>query len=377
MQKRGFLCILLLALAVIFGGCSSSGDRSASQAASESAKSIDSSGSSNSLQEMKVDATNSESLKAEEPAGGQSSSKASTSGFTGQEGKAEAGKKLIYKADLTMQVKDYKKAQTDIRSTLGQAGGYIVQFSETQNEDQLEGNLVMKIPAAGFTSFIDAIGRIKHESLTQNIEGQDVTEEYVDLESRLKAKQIMEERYTTFMKKATKTDELVAFANELGQIQEEIEQAKGRMRYIDNNVSYSTVSLQLYQKNGKVQIADSGKENTPLLERAGNALTGTLHILYLFMQWLLVLLSGALPVLIIASIIGIVVWRVRRTRTRSRAAKRESFRQPPSPVAQPSDHSAAEQQEDVRMNGETTEEASEESIENRTSTSTTKDKDNE
>ena len=62
----------------------------------------------------------------------------------------------------------------------------------------------MKVPANGFSSFIDRLENIAHESLQRSIEGQDVTEEYIDLESRLKAKQIMEEQYVAFMKKRPK-----------------------------------------------------------------------------------------------------------------------------------------------------------------------------
>ncbi|WP_433943553.1 DUF4349 domain-containing protein [Paenibacillus sp. SN-8-1] len=329
MQKRGFICILVLGLSLMLGACSSSSSDMESTGHS-SAKSVAATDNNS----AKVDtATTATAADSKQPA----------SGFTNSGNKTGEDKKLIYKAELSIRVKDYRKVQTEVRAQIGQAGGYIVQFSENQNDEQLAGNFIIKIPAAGFTSFIDGIGKIKHESLEQNIEGQDVTEEYVDLESRLKAKMIMEERYTSFMKNATKTDELVKFANELGRIQEEIEQAKGRMRFIDNNVAYSTVTIHLSQSVGTAQTVDSGKENTPLVERAKDALSGTLHVLYLLLQWTVIVLSGALPILILGAVLAVVIWRVRKVRAERRAVTRAAIRKATSGEAQ--DHAVSKIEE--------------------------------
>lgn len=89
----------------------------------------------------------------------------------------------------------------------------------------------------------------------------------MDLESRLKAKQMMEAQYIDFMKKATKPADLVQFANQLGEIQEQIEQIKGRMRYIDQNVSFSTVELRLYQTEKSLTLTKTNAQG-PLGERA-------------------------------------------------------------------------------------------------------------
>ncbi|MNK27558.1 hypothetical protein D3C87_459160 [compost metagenome] len=349
MQKRGFICIFVLGLALMLGACSSSGNSTSKMELSGSTSSdmADTAHSS-----AKSDAATNSNPAKESTATTVTAkdSKQLTSGFTNSEDKEGADKKLIYKAELSMRVKDYNKVQTEIRDQTGHAGGYIVQFSENQSDQQLGGNFIIKIPADGFTSFIDGVGKIKHESLEQNIEGQDVTEEYIDLESRLKAKMIMEERYTSFMKKATKTDELVKFANELGRIQEEIEQAKGRMRFIDNNVAYSTVTIHLFQREGTVNTVDSGKENTPLMERAKDALSGTLQVLSELLQWTVIVLSGAFPILILGAVLVGVIWRVRKARTQKRAVIREELRKDTSREAQ--DHAEANIEKDNNKDSE-------------------------
>lgn len=153
-----------------------------------------------------------------------------------------------------MEVADYGAAQTEVRNMITLAGGYIIEFSENMSEYEQGGTFILKVPASGFSSFLNNLEKVKHEKLQRSIQGQDVSEEYVDLESRLKAKQMMETQYIDFMKKATKPADLVQFANQLGAIQEQIEQIKGRMRYIDQNVSFSTVELRLYQTEESIAV---------------------------------------------------------------------------------------------------------------------------
>jgi hypothetical protein len=249
-----------------------------------------------------------------------------TAGFTGKDVVAGLNKKLIYKANLTMEVEDYAAAQSEVRNMITLAGGYIIGFTESMSEFEKGGTFVMKVPAAGFSPFLNNLEKIKNEGIQRSIEGQDVSEEYVDLESRLKAKQLMESQYIEFMKKATKSADLVAFANQLGAIQEEIEQIKGRMRYIDQNVSFSTVELRLYQTDKS--IADiQKKEQGPLLSRASDALTSSLHALSVMFQWLFVFLAAALPVLIVAAIILILVLWLRKKVKRKDAAYLQQIRE--------------------------------------------------
>ncbi|WP_379161788.1 DUF4349 domain-containing protein [Paenibacillus sp. sgz5001063] len=236
---------------------------------------------------------------------------AGAAGFTGSDVVGGLNKKLIYHASLAMEVTDYAKAQTEVRNMVTLANGYIVEFSENTSEYEQGGTFILKVPASGFSSFLDQLEKIKNEKLQHKIQGQDVSEEYVDLESRLKAKQLMESQYIEFMKKATKSADLVAFANQLGAIQEEIETIKGRMRYINQNVSFSTVELRLYQTDESLNIAKT-QEKGPLMDRASDALQSSLHALSVMFQWLFVFLAAALPVLIIAAVVVVIVLWVRK-----------------------------------------------------------------
>jgi hypothetical protein len=329
MRKRGFICILLLSMLLTSCGSSNS-----DQASNQSLGKMDEKAVSTGYGEASTTSSDEKAPLADkaaapeekgvitekdlQTAAGTSTTSTSIapveklSGFNSASTAEGLNKKLIYTANLVMQVKKYAEAQSEVRNLVSLSGGYIVEFSESQSTHEVGGTFVLKVPANGFSSLLEGIEQIKHESYQQSIKGQDVSEEYVDLESRLKVKGLMETQYIEFMKKATKTTELVSFANELGKIQEEIELIKGRMRYINNNVAYSTVEIRLYQQDGIVDPALVDEEKTPLFERANEALKGTIDVLTLLFQWIVVILFGAMPIILVGGVIWLVLWMARR-----------------------------------------------------------------
>jgi hypothetical protein len=159
----------------------------------------------------------------------------------------------------------------------------------------------------------------KGDKFQRNVRAQDVTEEYVDLESRLKAKQVVESRLLSFMDKATDTKDLLSYSNELANVQEQIEQMKGRMRYIDQNVAYSTVEVRMYQKlEGSKLLDDSDERNA--FERAAAAMKGSSKAILAFLEGLVIVLAGAIPILILLAVVivplGIMYRKTRYRRSR-------------------------------------------------------------
>ena len=233
---------------------------------------------------------------------------------TGSDEAAGFNRKLIYRANLVMPVEDYSKAQTALRDLVALSGAYILQFSENANTGERGGTYTIKVAANGFVSLLDGLEKMS-PSLQRNVQGQDVTEEYVDLNSRLKAKQMVETRLLGFMEKASKTDELLAFSNELSKVQETIEQIKGRIRYLDQNVSFSTIELRMYQQTGNKPLLSDPNKLT-LQERIQKAWNSSLNVLVAVMQGILVFLAAAFPILVIALLIGIPIWVFRRKRNK-------------------------------------------------------------
>lgn len=244
--------------------------------------------------------------------GGPAPAAASGSG-TGIAAEAPAGRQIIYKANVTMEVADFASANTDINNRIHLAGGYLLQFSENQTDYEKSATLVVKVPAGGFNRFLAELESAEHKSIQRSVQGQDVSEEFVDLDARLKSKQAEEARLLDFMGKATKSDELVAFSAQIGKVQTEIEQIKGRMRYLEQNVAYSTVEIRLYQKNVKAK-AEGQQPETAFSAKLSNAFSDTAGIVLVFFQGLLVVIAGGLPILAVLAVIGIPLYFVYRAR---------------------------------------------------------------
>ncbi|WP_197080944.1 DUF4349 domain-containing protein [Gordoniibacillus kamchatkensis] len=243
-------------------------------------------------------------------------------------------RKLIYKANLVMEVADYGDAQTKLRNLAALSGAFILQFTETTNDRERSGNYTIKVAAQGFASFLDGLERIS-PSLQRSVQGQDVTEEYVDLEARLKAKQAVEARLLAFMEKAQKTDDLVAFSNELSKVQTDIEQIKGRMRYLDQNVALSTIELRMYQK---LDAKDNTKKSADptFLERLEKATAGSWKVVAEIAQGIVIVVAALLPVLVLAGIGAVVYLAVRKRRERKLQQVRAELRReaPPAETTQ-------------------------------------------
>ncbi|WP_051620520.1 DUF4349 domain-containing protein [Paenibacillus sp. UNC451MF] len=306
-------------LAVILTGCG---------AADRSKSSADSAASSESSKMVKGDSNQSSALALQNTSAkteAQPAAPAQADSYNGTGGELvdAMDRKIIYRANLTMQVDKYEEAQQQIEDAVKKTGGYVLQFSQNETTYEKSGSFVIKVPAIGFSSLLSQLEKI-HPTTQKNMQGQDVSEEYVDLTARLKAKQVVESRLIAFMEKASKTDELLAFSNELGKVQEEIERIKGRMRYLEQNVSYSTIELRLVQKVGSAAVI-KGQEGGPLYQRAVSALNGSAAVLSLIFQWIVIVAAAVLPVAIVLAVIIIPILLVRRSRRKKQVELRKKL----------------------------------------------------
>ncbi|MGA8943575.1 MAG: DUF4349 domain-containing protein [Thermoactinomyces sp.] len=156
-------------------------------------------------------------------------------------------RKVMYQANINMKVQNLEKAKEQMDAYIRNKKGYLVDSSRSRTGKEVTCRITYRIPHDSFDAFLDYLKQVAMEISSQNISGQDVTEEYVDLESRLKAKREVEKRLLALMKEATSTKDLLQVSEQLAQVQEQIEQLKGRKNYLDHRVLYSTVTIQATQ----------------------------------------------------------------------------------------------------------------------------------
>lgn len=224
----------------------------------------------------------------------------------------ETNRMIIHQASLSVNVKELDKAQANIEQKVAQYGGYIVESNVYQEDDQTSsGNMVVRIPEKHFEKFLaDAEGQAA-KVLERTVTGQDVTEQYVDLQSRVKSKRAVEERLLAFMSKAQKTEDLLKISADLAKVQEEIEVMVGKMKYLENQTSFSTVELLMYENKVIVPEIESKELNT--WEKTKKQLATSTNSLLATGSALIVFFIGNLPVLLILTLIGLgVYWFVRK-----------------------------------------------------------------
>ncbi|MGG1398216.1 DUF4349 domain-containing protein [Bacillus salipaludis] len=216
-------------------------------------------------------------------------------------------KKVIYTADLELRVKKFEQTVQRIEEKVEKYGGYIAESNVIkEGKEQVSGSIRIRIPQKYFQSFLhDAEGQAA-EVIQRNITGQDVTEEYVDLESRLKSKKVVEERLLSFMKKANKTEDLLKISADLATVQEEIETIEGKLKFLENQTSFSTVNIMLHEY--KVVVPNIDKDNLNTWEKTEKQFMKSINTLIAIVSWLVVFVIGNLPILIIISAIGLLLY---------------------------------------------------------------------
>lgn len=333
-KRKGYLTLWIAAwlfLTAVMAGCGSSGeDKASTGTSSESApqasafnSSVSSTADSNTVKNERQDTA---AASAEKPKTGAGAPPQQPGASVAGQMDAAMDRKIIYKANVTMEVADYGSANTDINNLIHLSGGYLLQFSENRTDYEQSGTLVVKVPSKGFSGFIADLEKMKPKSIQRSVQGQDVTEEFVDLEARLKSKQAEEARLLDFMNKATKSEELVAFSNQIGNVQTQIEQIKGRMRYLEQNVSYSTVEIRLYQKIAKANSTQE-KEEDGFTAKLSNALNGSAKVVLGFFKGLAIVLAAALPVLAVAAVIAVPAYFIFRNRKQRNKEMEERARE--------------------------------------------------
>lgn len=210
-------------------------------------------------------------------------------------------RKVMYNAHISAEVSDLEKVKHTLEKEATTIGGYVVQSNVTEMEQQIEGFLSYRIPQEKLEAFIDIIQKQVDHASSEQVSGTDVTEEYVDLQSRLSSKQAVEKRLIELMDRAEKMEDVLNISSELAKVQEEIEQIKGRIQYLENKTSYATVDVYLLEE----KAAKVAAERLNTWEKVKNQWTKSVNGVLLSSSSIVVFIIGNLPVWMI---IGVVIF---------------------------------------------------------------------
>ncbi|MDF1499291.1 MAG: DUF4349 domain-containing protein [Anaerolineales bacterium] len=235
---------------------------------------------------------------------------------------------VIRNANLTLVVESPADSVAEISALAETMGGFVVSSNVYESTfDQgvraTRASITVRIPAERLNEALSEIKAGAVEVRSENISGEDVTQEYTDLQSRLRNLEAAEEELREIMGSLTKAEDVLRVYESLRQVREEIEIIKGRMQYFEQSARLSAVTIELLPdvvsqplQIGRWQPEGTAKEAFETVIRAFQFLADAAI-------WFVILV---LPILFLLSLpFWVIRWFVikRRARKQSRGSEEE------------------------------------------------------
>ena len=228
-------------------------------------------------------------------------------------------RKIIRNANLKVEVTSPIEVQRQISSIAESHGGFVVtsemaqQTSEDNSKPSVSVNLVVRVPATQFDSVVQEIRAAGSRVLQEQRTGQDVTEEFIDLEARVKNQRALETQFLEIMRRAGKVEEALEVQRQLAEVRTEIEKLEGRKRFLENQASLSTINVTLQTPT---QIVNA----VGFWYNVKSAFADGVDVAAAIVLFLIRAIIALLPVLVlivlpVALITKVVIMRMRRRRT--------------------------------------------------------------
>jgi Domain of unknown function (DUF4349) len=236
--------------------------------------------------------------------------KALPSPSQGESAVPEVGPKIVQTASLTLSVRRGRFEDTidEARTIATGLGGFVVSSSSSQGgfKRLVRGTLVVRVPSSGYADAMKALSALGRVEGRQEA-GQDVSQEYVDLQARTRQLEAVEAQLLQLLERANTVGAALAVQRELSQVQLELEQAKGRLNYLDDQVAFATISLAVHERLLVAKGADGG--GFGIVDAWSKAASGFLAVL----GWMFVALATAAPVILLL-VLGLLLGRTLRRR---------------------------------------------------------------
>lgn len=225
---------------------------------------------------------------------------------------------VIRTADMTIVVTSTQEQLEAISRLAGLYGGFVVQSGTSKVGSNLQGQITLRVEAEHFDQALSDIRKLAVDVQGENVRGEDVTAEYVDLEAQLKNLEAAEAQLTKIMEQAFNTEDVLNVYQQLTQIRGQIEQSKGRMKFLSQSAALSTINVNLIPDALATPVEVGGWRLEGVAKDAVEALIVTLQGLVSVAVWFAIVV---LPVLLILALpVVLVIWLIRRARRNRKVA---------------------------------------------------------
>ena len=235
-------------------------------------------------------------------------------------------RKIIRHADLNLETNSPEESMTKIAAVADSKGGFVVESQQNTSDVKTATRdivtMTVRVPAARFTETLEEIRKTASRVIVENVRGEDVTEEFIDIEARLKTERALEQQFLEIMKQAKTVQEALNVQRELATVRGGIEKIEGRKRFLENQSSHSTVKIRL--QTPTAFSANSTGFSSQLGQAFGRGFDAALEFILGLVTFVVAILPFLLVVVLpLALVIRYFLKRQRRQKRASEIAREE------------------------------------------------------
>ena len=182
-----------------------------------------------------------------------------------------ADRKVISTASISLEVEVVPEATAAVRSIAEGLGGFVEQMSTSGNEGRQQATITIRVPQDQFFTGLDRLSELG-KVRSQRVGSEDVTEQFIDLEARLKSALREEKSLLSLLDKAQLVSEILTIERELSRVRSEIERLQGRLNFLERRVELATITISLFSHG-----VDTGEPPSASLTIEASDVTGSVE----------------------------------------------------------------------------------------------------
>jgi hypothetical protein len=221
---------------------------------------------------------------------------------------AKVDSKIIRSAELVIENTDPEGSLKKVESNIESEGGFVV-ATEVQQQGSAPGSkiatVVVRVPAAQFEAAINKMGEVGSR-IQEKRTGEDVTEEFIDLKARLDAKKALEAKFVELVKQTKNVSEALEVQRQIAEVRTKIKQLEGQQQFLENQSSYSTITVKLQPQVPSASATPGGFSN-----EANSAYNDFKNITLVIVLVYIRVGLALIPIVILIVLPAIFIWRFR------------------------------------------------------------------
>jgi len=225
-------------------------------------------------------------------------------------------RKIIKEGTIRFETVNTAQTREAILKSVKENNGYLANDNANSYGGSTDYQITIRVPADKFDLLLEQISNTAKKIDSKDIKALDVTEEFIDVEARIKTKKELEDRYKEILKQAHKIEDILKIENEIGNLRTEIESFEGRLRYLKDKVSYSTLTVIFYERTETPSSYSFG---------FGEKFISAIYNGWIGILWFIIGLTSLWPFIIIVIAAIFIIKRIRKNRKKNKGNNHIDF----------------------------------------------------